>query len=505
MRGSDSTGAGSVGAFKEHGEFKMKLAKETGPFPFLFDLKSFDGLFHGTNSVYIGHNRSKTVGEVSRKNAHPFQFEDIMGAHNGTIDYQNKNRLEAGSTFKTDSEAIFNNIQIHGIEDTVSRIDNTEAYALTWYDRRDHTMNFIRNEHRPLVYVYANDKKTVFYASTYAILMASLHTEGIKTNGNVIEFTPDTLYSWQIPIGKSEALKPPIRKKLEGRVPEKWNYHHSKKKAEAGTTTTTSGTAAVATGSSSPWKPGQTALHLEDDDINEMVYAGHFVGYVPKTNLTDTTTNVHKNAAEKVIEEGRKKLAASIGALTNLITPDKKTEHSSGGPLPRCLEAADVMRKRAFEDATKAGLVPPENTKLFEHRMNAKFVKVWRTIADGLWITLKYNPVHNVWDRFESAIPPSELPLQIMDINARHAFRHIGRKKRKKIFYKGWKKELLTMERFEKCMQEGCLNCTRNPEWGNEVVFVSENHDFLCEWCKLTPGLLDSFFGEQKQQVKKAA
>lgn len=508
LRGSDSTGAASVSMYKENGEFKMKLAKEIGPFPYLFDRKAFDNLFHGTNSVYIGHNRSKTVGDVSRSNAHPFQFDDVIGAHNGTLDYQNKNRLEGKLNFKTDSEALFNNVQENGIEDTIGKIDQDQAYALTWYDKRNHTMNFIRNDKRPLVYCYANDKKTIFYASTYAILMAAMYSENIKIDGNVREFAPDSLYTWQIPTSKNEPLKEPTRRKLEGREPTKWSYN--KKKEETTTFSTSQMTGAGG------YKPGQMShaqnhsTDLKDDD--DMENGGLFVGMVPKKQPETAVTSVYANAASKVIAESRDKLKQSMmGKLTDMISgkssaTDKNKEASDNAK--GCLAAADVVRLRAFGDANNAGLIPdPVKAPNF---LDGKFVKVYRNIADGMWISLKYNPVGNAWDRHETATPPAEMSFKIVDINSQHMFRHIGRKKNKKIFYKGWKKDLLVMDRFEKIMQEGCLNCARRPEWGNEVTFVSENHDFLCEYCKLTPGLVDSFFGEKKEEInnpieKKAA
>ena len=202
IRGMDATGIGSISRKVDNGGHReIKLAKEPGPPYFLFDNKSFDRCFYGINQGYIGHNRSKTTGDSSRKSAHPFMFDDIIGAHNGTIDYRNKNRMEKGSDFRTDSEAIFYNIQCHGIDDTIGRIDASEAYALTWYDRRDNTFNFIRNKERPLWYIYSKDRKTLFWASEYEILMAAVGREEyhLELAEKPYVVSVDTHYKWIIP------------------------------------------------------------------------------------------------------------------------------------------------------------------------------------------------------------------------------------------------------------------------------------------------------------------
>lgn len=94
VRGEDSTGVASVSRHLVNGQHDILLAKETGPPVYLFDTHRFTKVFGRNNSAYISHNRYKTQGDISRKNAHPFLFDDIVGAHNGTIDWQNKARME---------------------------------------------------------------------------------------------------------------------------------------------------------------------------------------------------------------------------------------------------------------------------------------------------------------------------------------------------------------------------------------------------------------------------
>ena len=108
----------------------------------------------------IGHNRAATKGVVSVANAHPFRHGDITLAHNGTL-YDRS--LERGKNFGTDSEGICWSVNEIGIEETWKELNG--AACLTWWDAADNTMNFIRNEKRPLHMMYLSDDSGVWWAS----------------------------------------------------------------------------------------------------------------------------------------------------------------------------------------------------------------------------------------------------------------------------------------------------------------------------------------------------
>lgn len=95
---------------------------------------------------YVGHNRSATVGKVTFENAHPFRHENIILVHNGTL--RTTAGLPGSKKFSVDSEAIAYSINKIGAAATVAKLDG--AFTLVWYDLSDHTINFIRNEQRPL-------------------------------------------------------------------------------------------------------------------------------------------------------------------------------------------------------------------------------------------------------------------------------------------------------------------------------------------------------------------
>lgn len=477
VRGMDSTGAGSVTRHPKNGKRDMSLAKEIGPFPYLFDRKAFDKLFHGVNHCYIGHNRSRTVGEITRANAHPFMFEDILGAHNGTVAYQDKNRMEDGSSFKTDSEALIWNIQCNGIEDTIGKIEDTEAYALTWYDRRDNSINLLRNDKRPLLYCTANSGRTIFWSSEYGILSAAIYREDLKIDDKVWSLSPNTLYSFVIPDAMSEKMPAPKRKLLRNftRTVQSnlWNRNG--------------------------WIPSHnmgnhfgfrdnmndSLDNLKDDD--DMVDGGHFVGKVSKPgfNVVDMVAE-----AAKTVTEGKAKLAEKFNVMS----------------------AADVIKKQAFERAQKAETVPKtgviaqgQKGPMVIQIFDGPNLKVYRNVQSGMWSYMEWNSTREEWDRHDSAMHPKDMPFTILDIEARHVFKHRGKGKRKEIFYRGFKGSLLNQEIFGSKMKSGCMNCSRIPEWGNEVCFVSEDHDFLCEYCAMTPELATSFIAMNVKSKNVAA
>lgn len=174
LRGIDSTGIAAV-----HGETgEVRVVKQVGNPYDLIEHRSYLPVINRNNIVVIGHNRWATQGGVSRKTAHPFEFDNIVGAHNGTL--TSRYKLEGTiQQFPVDSEQLFNHIDKKGVKDALSKMEG--AWALVWWDKTIDTLNFLRNKERPLWMVGNQEGDQIFWASEKWMLEVALDRAEIKT------------------------------------------------------------------------------------------------------------------------------------------------------------------------------------------------------------------------------------------------------------------------------------------------------------------------------------
>lgn len=95
-------------------------------------------------SFVVGHNRAATRGKLDVNCTHPFQEDHITLVHNGTLVTQK----ELHSTIEVDSHAICYHIAKYGARKTLKKING--AFALIWFNSKEHTLNICRNSQRPL-------------------------------------------------------------------------------------------------------------------------------------------------------------------------------------------------------------------------------------------------------------------------------------------------------------------------------------------------------------------
>lgn len=206
VRGCHSTGAAAVSRWKS----EVRIEKQPGGPHNLVTTSLYNGMLQMQAKALIGHNRHATVGEHTVENAHPFKFDHIVGAHNGTLDKSSHRALPDQEKYGTDSEAIFASINNNGLRKTVDLLQG--AWALVWYDSVNNTINFLRNDKRPLFYVYSKDRCTLVWASEVCMLNFIISRARMdQFDEQIYRFDPDEHYSWEIPDSVNKKFTAPER------------------------------------------------------------------------------------------------------------------------------------------------------------------------------------------------------------------------------------------------------------------------------------------------------
>lgn len=217
VRGDHSTGVAAIKMSED-----ISLFKDIGHPYNLFETYSDDFDKGGvptavTAKVFLGHNRYGTMGRIIPENAHPFFHGDIVGAHNGTLEKRFLSNLDDHDKFEVDSEALIYNIAKHGPE-IIKKVAG--AYALTWYDKKQKKMFFIRNSKRPLWYARSKDKDTFYWASEPWMITYGCGKAGVAVEAPT-EFETDHLYSIDVSHGTMKFRESILEKgeKIEGFTP----------------------------------------------------------------------------------------------------------------------------------------------------------------------------------------------------------------------------------------------------------------------------------------------
>jgi len=137
LRGEHSTGL--LSAYKRKKKFMYSNLKAVGvpdnlykKYPGWFKGGLYDG--HETPFLLMGHNRYATQGAIDVDGAHPFVFDNLIGAHNGTIRQWSLRDFHGANDFDIDSQIVYSELSENGdLEKVWKEIDG--AAALTWWDR----------------------------------------------------------------------------------------------------------------------------------------------------------------------------------------------------------------------------------------------------------------------------------------------------------------------------------------------------------------------------------
>lgn len=192
-RGDDSIGMAWVAGPVDKLKYSYDKAV-SDPYGYLYHASTIN-FFKSlpTPRAIIGHNRSATIGAISRDNAHPFRKGDLVGVHNGTI-----RSLSPTVGGGTDSEKLYELMSEKGPKEALNSLDSG-AYALVWFDSKQNKMFMIRNGERPLFYMHTKHKPgTVYFASERAFLAYIDSRPGTPEFDDPILLTPGSLYEFTI-------------------------------------------------------------------------------------------------------------------------------------------------------------------------------------------------------------------------------------------------------------------------------------------------------------------
>lgn len=165
VRGEHATGVTKVstGGVVDH----FKLAYDANVFLQLTPAKNFLSR-PISNTVLMGHNRHATKGASdAHENAHPFKHGHITLMHNGSLTSWH-NVTPTTERYTVDSEAICRGFEYYGVEETIKKLNG--AFALTWYDEKLKTINFVRNSQRDLALAINKKANKVYWASEKGML-----------------------------------------------------------------------------------------------------------------------------------------------------------------------------------------------------------------------------------------------------------------------------------------------------------------------------------------------
>lgn len=169
LRGWDSTG---VAFIKKNGEVDQYKRALSGT-DFVF-LRKYNKLVKNTNAplAVIGHNRSATSGKVTDQNSHPFKVNHITLVHNGTLDLWEAGTGAPLNKFDVDSQEIAWALATKDTKQVLESLNG--AFALVWYNSKDNTINFARNDKRPFCIASTESDEQLFFASTEEIIKCAL-------------------------------------------------------------------------------------------------------------------------------------------------------------------------------------------------------------------------------------------------------------------------------------------------------------------------------------------
>lgn len=192
LRGEHATGVAKINRVTN----KVSILKKAeSAIEFLDSKEALEFLDKDRCHIYIGHNRYATMGaRDDDDNAHPFQEDHITMVHNGTVDKWTLDKLEDHKDTVVDSHMVAKTIAKRGIAEAVKSLHG--AFSLVWWDSKERSINFLRNEERPMFIAHLDDG-TMMWASEKEFIEVLINREKNLKIKEIYATTPHNHIRWE--------------------------------------------------------------------------------------------------------------------------------------------------------------------------------------------------------------------------------------------------------------------------------------------------------------------
>ena len=476
FRGDESTGIALVGLRNEKSVPEIyKKAMAGWDFVQLAQFGKYMVDFE-KYAMVLGHNRAATRGTANDGNAHPFNIRHITLTHNGTI--TNNHALGVGDMTKTfvDSEAIAAALAKHGEAEALSKLDG--SYSLVWHNAEDGSLNFARNEARPMYWQYIKDENTLFWGSEWQMLYWLLTRAGIELPlGGKFRVTNPHVHYKMFMNDLRVVDRRPFPKYVQPPFRHSPNYHgyggergadwRSRTEGQGGTTaihanTTTATTSGNATTDTTAAE--EVGISNHQTATFREVFGKGILELTPKER-------------KKYFKISRKLKDLGLSLLQRFMV-DVKTFHpykGRGQPL-------GLMKGRM---AYKAFEVEFPSVKTEDWRDSRKMGQVWAR-AINVYRKNGDPTVVAVLDEADLS-NPSKHPL-------------LG----DRTWLMGPNGQLISSKRWQELTEGGCANCSSwiNPQFAKETKWFGDPAQPLCHFCSGDKDVLDAVLSLDAEKHK---
>jgi predicted glutamine amidotransferase len=207
LRGEIGAGIAAVSS----GKLKTTVIKTKHSSYDLIRTNEYYNLIKNRKAIMIGHARAPTIGGTDIEWVHPHRVNHIVGVHNGTLRSFDGKGIDAKKD--SDSKMLINGIAKEGIEKTIEKTNG--AYAMVWLDENKKTLNFLRNDERPLFFGHFTSQVrpgTLYWASDRRFLEFAL-----GHGSTIFELPKDTW--WEFPQTLNGIIPEPKATKVERKWP----------------------------------------------------------------------------------------------------------------------------------------------------------------------------------------------------------------------------------------------------------------------------------------------